>query len=275
MRHDDGDLDAQTHADAAQGLVADPVAGRRADGQRVHQARADRRENGAEHDERDVVARHGDPDARGYRHEGDAEDVGEVADAGLRRRDARDDLEVDREVVEEEQEGARVEDLEAREEGKGLLLHEPRYDERAIVEPDFDDDEEDDDEAEADQHAYHVRRVPWFLDATPLQREDQADHRRHQHKRSEQVHLQELFERRGLLRLRGLRCLEEEKDEDCRSTADGQVDIKAPAPGEIVGEDAAQHRADDRGDGISGSKDARIGRRLLGRRGKGEEGVSA
>jgi hypothetical protein len=66
---------------------------------------------------------------------------------------------------------------------------------------------------------------------------------------------------------------EEEKDNGCRNTSDGEVDVETPPPGNVIGESTSQQRADDTTETICGTQDAGESRSLLGRGGKSYDGV--
>jgi len=275
LPHDDRDLDAQAEADARQRLVADPRAARRALLQRVDEAGAHRVEHAAQHQQRDEVAGDGDGGARHDAEERDAEDEGDVVDAGLGCRHAGHDLEVDGQVVQQQQEGAGVEGLEHGQEAERAAADESRYDQRPVAHPDLVGYEQRQQQHEAYDHADHVRAVPALRRAAPLQREDEAHERRHENKGTERVHLQDLLPQRGLLRPGHLGSLEEDDDEGSGSAADGQVDVEAPAPRQVVGEDAAEQRADDGRNGVHGAQHSRQHGRLLGGCAEGQDRVRA
>ena len=68
-----------------------------------------------------------------------------------------------------------------------------------------------------------------------------------------------------------LRVGEEEADDDHGDGADGQVDVEAPAPGDVVGEGAAEKRAGDGGDAVHGADEAGVDGSLFKRNGIGED----
>lgn len=71
------------------------------------------------------------------------------------------------------------------------------------------------------------------------------------------------------------RSLEEDEDDGGRDTSNGQVNVEAPSPGDMIGKRSSQQRSDDTGETIRGTDDARKRRTLLRRCGKGNDGVRA
>ena len=96
---DEGDLDTGAGAEAGDDLVADPAAGVGAHAKRGEHAAADGEDGGAKIEERGVEAQLRDQAAYQDGGEGDADEVGDGADAGFFRRGAFHGLEIEGEVV--------------------------------------------------------------------------------------------------------------------------------------------------------------------------------
>jgi hypothetical protein len=72
-----------------------------------------------------------------------------------------------------------------------------------------------------------------------------------------------------------LRSLEEEEYDDGRDGADGEIDVEAPAPRDVVGEGAADEGPDDGSEAIGGADYAGEDGSLLGRRGEADDGIGS
>lgn len=132
-----------------------------------------------------------------------------------------------------------------------------------------------DDEGEADQQADDNGRVPGVGNAAVLHRQDEGHGGAHHQDDTQRVHLSDLLKERRLDRHGVAGRLEEDEDDGRRDTSDGQVDVEAPSPGDVVGEGSAQQRSDDAGKAVGSTDDAGEGGTLLGRRREGNDCVCA
>lgn len=69
--------------------------------------------------------------------------------------------------------------------------------------------------------------------------------------------------------------LEVEEDDGGRDGADGEIDVEAPAPRDVVGEGAADEGANDASEAIGGADDAGEDGSLLGRCGEADDGIAS
>jgi hypothetical protein len=122
------------------------------------------------------------------------------------------------------------------------VLEQARRQRALIALPDLDADEDDDHDAEADKQADHDGAVPRVLGASPLQRQQQAHDGRHQHGGAGEIQAQDALQHRGAVSVVGPHRLDVQKQEDGqhRGAPNGQVDVEAPAPADVVGKGAAQ-----------------------------------
>ena len=91
--------------------------------------------------------------------------------------------------------------------------------------------------------------------ATPLERQQKTDDARDERRRARSIELRELLGP-GELGSVPVRDLEAEGDDNHGHAAKGEVDVEAPAPGDLVGEGAADEGAQDGGEAEEGAEEA-------------------
>jgi hypothetical protein len=106
--------------------------------------------------------------------------------------------------------------------------------------PHLDREEADDEDAGDDQQGDDAAAFPGVLGAAPLEGEQQADDGGEEEGCALEVEFADLL-REGGVDLCGLPLDGEEGDDEGGGYgAEGEVDVEAPAPGEVVGEGAAE-----------------------------------
>lgn len=182
-------------------------------------------------------------------------------------------LEVNRNVVDGEEEGTCKDKGKSAHDGDGAVLDEVTRDHRSLTLVPAGKDPGSHDEDEADKETDDNGGVPSVGLATVLDSEDVGDGGAHHEDDADGVHLSDLLKERSLLGDGGAGSLEEEEDDTGRDTSDGKVDVEAPSPRDVVGEGTAQERADDTSNTISGTDDTSKGGSLLGRGREGDDGI--
>ncbi len=284
-------LQAQADADAVERLVADPLRRRRVHLKRRQQAGANRPDDRRGKHEWRVVSEDRDQAAGQNRHNDDAEHHGNVVDARLHGRHALDRLEPNGYVKDEHlimtatrgqssaahknppksytgarsqqkwityEEGSTHCKGVARAKGDAALLDNARRQGCDVPLHKLQDDKGNDENTKQHEERNNARILPAVLGAAPLQRQQQTDNGWDEDSGAVRVKLPQLLEHRQVADLVAARRVEEEGDADDSDGANGQVDVEAPAPRDLVGEDAAQKRAGNRGDSEHGADEARV-----------------
>jgi hypothetical protein len=145
-----------------------------------------------------------------------------------------------------------------------VLPHRERHD-RLLAHAPLPQEERNEEHTKDDEEAVHGRVRPRLRVPAPLQRDEER--RRHGHTENganpvESKPLAPANAREVFVDWGGLR-LEEEGDEGDRDRADGEIDVEAPAPGDMVGEGTAHERADDGGETKDGTERAEERRALF------------
>ena len=117
-----------------------------------------------------------------------------------------------------------------------------------------------DDQQDAEQHEERDDAAvgPGVRGAAPLQREQQAHDGGHEDDGADGIELLEALPEADGRALLALGALEEEHDDAAGDGAERQVDVEAPAPGDVVGEGAAHEGAGHAGDAVHGADEARV-----------------
>lgn len=131
------------------------------------------------------------------------------------------------------------------------------------------------DQDKPDNEADDSAGVPGVRNTTVLNSKEEADSSRHDESNAWKIHLENLLSESGLLRDGVRRGLEEEEDEEGSDTANGEVDVEAPPPRNMVGEGTAKKGSNNATEAISGTEDTCESRSLLRRRSEGNDGVTA
>ena len=268
-------MERQTPASARNNLVPNPLPGRGVGLEHVEKARANGPEGGTANEKRLVVTSGGDGSAARDGSDRYGDDHGQVAHPAHGWGGAVDGLEVDREVVDRRE--------EATTEDKGAGAHNPvgalaeelgRHHGTGPLVP-LPDPPHNHDGDEANYKADDDGRVPGVLHAAVLEGEEVRDTGAHDQGHAEGIHLQDLLLQGGLLGGGMLWSLEEEEDDGGREGADREIDVKAPAPRDVVGEGAADEGPNDGGEAIGGAEDAGEDGSLLGWCGETDDSIGS
>ena len=270
---DHGDLEGNAPSGTSEDLVADPFTGRRVCVKGVQQTRSDGGEDTAANEHGLVVSSSGDDTTAGNGSNGDSNDHGQVADAAHGGRGAVNRLEVDGDVVDGGEEATGEDEGVGGHDQVGAIGVELGRDHGALALVPLENTPHHHDENEADEETNDGGRVPVVSDTAVLDSEEVGDGSAHDEGDAGEVHLQNLLGEGSLLGDGVLGHLEEEEDDGGRDGTDGQVDVEAPAPRDVVGEGAAQEGTDDAGEAVRGADETGKGRALLGRGGEGDDGV--
>ena len=154
-------------------------------------------------------------------------------------------MKVDWEIVQENEEGASDKKYVGRHDHEGAVFEQAALQKCTVAGKVFDRDEGDDKEAKTNQETDNVGGAPRLACATPLHGKKITDSGGHDGECAWQVHLEYFLFERGRLWLRGFGRAEEDDDEAGSNTTDGQVNIKAPPPAEVISENTTQERTDD------------------------------
>ena len=100
--------------------------------------------------------------------------------------------------------------------------------------------------------------APGVARAAPLQRQEQADDGGDEEGGADGVELPQLLLQRQVAAARDAGRLEEEEDAGDGDGADGQVDVEAPTPADVIGEGSTEQRAGDGGDAVHGAYEAGV-----------------
>lgn len=240
LHRDEHLLHAEADACAEDELVADPFRGRGVGFEGGEEPRADGHEDGGYEHERGVVSYCGHGATGNHGDDDEAEDGGEIHDAGFCGADALDGLEPDGEVVHHYEESGAQHGAEPGGAPDVAVFKHARGDRGVFLLPDLDREEADDEEAGDDQQGDDAAALPGVLGAAPLEGEQQADDGGEEEGCAFEIEFADLL-REGGVDLGGLPLDGEEGDDEGGSYgAEGEVDVEAPAPGEVVGEGAAE-----------------------------------
>ncbi len=133
----------------------------------------------------------------------------------------------------------------------------------------FGDEEEHDGGERAGAEAGDPPRVPGVLGAAPTRQQHQAGGGGGEQQRAEDV------EATAAAAAGRLRQFQDEGDDGEGDQAEGDVDVEAPAPGEVVGEVAAEQRPGDGGETEGGADQAHVAAALPGRHDVGDDRLHA
>lgn len=186
-----------------------------------------------------------------------------------------DGLEVDGDVVNSEEEGAGKDEGKGAHDPDGSVLDDSGGNHGSLALVPLEDSPSNDDEAESDEETNDDGGVESVSLATVLSRQDVRNGCTHHQRNTQGVHLSNLLQERSLLGDGVARSLEEDEDDEGRDTTDGEVDVEAPSPRDVIGKGAADEGTDDTGDSVGGADDAGEGGSLLRGRGEGDDGVGA
>lgn len=131
------------------------------------------------------------------------------------------------------------------------------------------------DENEADEETNDDGRLPGVGGATVLECQDVRNGGTHHENDTKRIGLENLLLERSLLGNGIAWGLEEEEDDTSGDGTDGEVNVEAPAPGDVVRESTAQQGTDDTCQTVRSTQDASERGPLLGGCGKGNDGVGA
>lgn len=113
----------------------------------------------------------------------------------------------------------------------------------------MDNDKENQHGAGADKKANDARVAPGIVGTTPLQSQEEADDGRDEDGAADEVELQNALKDGEALREFGVALdVDHPHDNGHGEAADGEINVEAPAPGDIVGKRAAEQRTGDGGD---------------------------
>ena len=150
------------------------------------------------------------------------------------------------EVVDQREETGAKEHGEQHGEQDIAVLKQARRQCAPVFLPELDADEDDDHGAETTEQANDLGVVPRVLGTTPLQSEEEADDGGDEDGRAIEIELTDSLNKSLVDRIcRVTVDLDEEEDDNHGKTTDGQVDVEAPAPSDVLGEDTTQKRAGD------------------------------
>lgn len=186
-----------------------------------------------------------------------------------------DGLEVDGDVVDCEEEGAGKDEGKGAHDPDGSVLDDSGGDHGSLALEPLEESPSNNDEAESDKETNDDGGVESVSLATVLSRQDVRDGRTHHQRNTQGVHLSKLLQKRSLLGDSIARSLEEDEDDERGDTTDGEVDVEAPSPRDVIGKGAADEGTDDTGDSVGGADDAGKGGSLLRGRGEGDDCVGA
>lgn len=207
--------------------------------------------------------------------DGNPYDQRNVADTTFRRRYPGHGLEVDWQVVEEKEESTAEEEYIETGAPDDAPSKQPPLDEGPVPLKPFVDTKYNDDQPKPDYEADHSLVAPRPGDTSVLKSQDKASHGCHDEETAQEVHLQHLLFEGRLDGLESVGRVEGEEDDGRSNATDGQVDVKTPAPAEVIGEDTPQQRTDDTGGSIGRPEQPGKGRPLLGRSTDGDDCVCA
>ncbi len=125
--------------------------------------------------------------------------------------------------------------------------------------PDLDGEEAGDQNAKNDKEGNDASIVPRVPRTTPLKRQQQGDDARDEEQSAFQIKGQKLLSK-GQLLLGDLWCgeLQEQNNEDAGDGTEGEVDVEAPAPADLVGKGTAHERASHGGDAVHGTDETHV-----------------
>ena len=190
LHRDEGDLHTGARANTGEDLEADPCGGATVDFEGVEHATADGEDGATSPGEGDVGAEGGDAAANDDTGEGDADEVGDCADAGAFGGGAFDGLEVEGEV-----EDVRVEAHaeEGGEEGAGeycsLTEDDPGWESGAVAEVELQAGEDADQEDEAKDTTPDFGVGPGVDGTAPLKSQEEADDGADQEEGAQEINL--------------------------------------------------------------------------------------
>ncbi|TLS21088.1 uncharacterized protein PpBr36_10493 [Pyricularia pennisetigena] len=254
LHGDDGLLHAEAHAGAGNDLVSDPDGLFRARVPRGQQPEADRHDHGGDPEERRVVAPDGDNHSGDERRGHEGQQERQDPDARLDGRHALHGLEPDGDEVAGADEGGAPGEGVKRRRPDGALLDDARRHRGLLVLPPLQDQPDAEEDAEQGQERDDAHVAPRGHDGG--HEDDGADRvellRAGPPRRARVVWLQQLLPGppRAVVGL-----AEPERDGGDAEHAKRQVDVEAPAPGGLVGKDAAEQRARHDGDAVHGAQD--------------------
>lgn len=124
--------------------------------------------------------------------------------------------------------------------------------------PELDTNKDEDHEAEANEQANDLGVAPSILRATPLQSQDEAHNGGDEDCRAEEIDLKDaLHDGHAQSVVRVAVDVQQEGDDEHGEAADGEVDVEAPSPGDLLGEGTAEERTGDGGDSPHATDEAK------------------
>lgn len=133
-----------------------------------------------------------------------------------------------------------------------------------IALPELDADENGNHEAEANEEANDAGVAPCVVGAAPLEGEQEADNGGDEDGGTVEVKLTKTGGEGHILGFGRVAVdVDKEEDDDHGETTDGQIDVKAPAPGGMLGEGTAEERTSNTGNTPHATNEAESKRSLL------------
>lgn len=126
----------------------------------------------------------------------------------------------------------------------GAVVDDARRDGGVVALVDLVETPEEEEQAKEDEEDDDADVGPVVRAAAPLQGEDETDDGREEEEGAEGVEFDDLFAPGGRLACEAVGA-EEEDDGGGGDTAEGQIDVETPSPGDVGCKDAAQYRAED------------------------------
>lgn len=228
-------LHAETDTGTEDELVTDPLRRVGVCLEGGQQTGTDGHQDGGQQHEGSVVADSSDESTRQHGNDDETEDGRQVHDTGLCGADTLDGLEPDGDVVDHDEESGTQHGTEPGGSPHVAVLEHARRNGGILLLPDLHSEETDNKETSDDQERDDAATLPLVLDATPLQGKEKADDGGEEQGSTLEIKLLDLF-LPGSVDLGGLALDGEEgDDEGGRYGTEGQVDVEAPSPSQVIG----------------------------------------
>lgn len=129
------------------------------------------------------------------------------------------------------------------------VLEQARGQSSTVTLPELNTNEDGNHETKADKEADDARVAPGIISTTPLQSKQKADDGRDEDGGTDEIEHADTLEKGHLAGLcRVTVNMDEEEDDDHGEATDGEVDVEAPTPGCVLGEDTAKEGTSDGSD---------------------------
>ena len=158
----------------------------------------------------------------------------------MNRTDPENTLEVHGEVEQENDVAAHEEELVSGAGRERRRLVKSGHHHGVFAQPDLPANQSDNNQAKSNKQANDHAAVPGMAVAAILKGKNEAGDTTHGQSNADRVKIQKLDFQRSILGLGQIRELEEEEDDNSGKSTNGQVDIEAPSPSSLVGEDTAE-----------------------------------